>query len=96
MIQASVFLSSFAVVYLLIKGKIDSFWLFIHSASCNTQEKNEKKEKKRRLIILSVSLALPLSCCCCKMDWFEIQHAISVIEKRIDYWEIDVYDSFTC
>ncbi len=64
MIQASVFLSSFTVVSLLIKEKIDPFCLFIHSASCNTQEKKPRERENE-------TLYYSFSYCCCKMDWFE-------------------------
>ena len=55
MIQASVFLSSFTVVSLLIK-EMDSFCLLVHSFCFvqHTRKKNREKEKTRRLIILSL------------------------------------------
>lgn len=60
----------FVFVSLLIKEKIDSLCLLIHSASCNTQEEREREEEKRKETpYYSFSSA---RCCCChdEMDGF--------------------------
>ena len=56
MIQASVFFC--LRLSPLIKEKIDSFYLLIHSASCSTQGEEREEKKTRRLIILSLRVMM--------------------------------------